>query len=189
MALDVPVPRPRSVLAAGAAAATAAAVLVPTAGPASATEADITPHCVIQIEGILDTGEFVTAEPVCFGTLAEALATAGLDVDPAARIDVADVVADELVAAAAASGPIGIHYDGFNTTGASITVTGSDCAGGYLNLSATWINRISSTINFCPVVRFFDGFDKSGASEATTPAQTNLSPLNNASNSIQYASS
>ena len=185
---DISRPRTRTVVAAGAAAATAAVVMVPAA-PTMATEESDDSHCVIQIEGVEETGEFITAEPVCFGTLAEALASAGVDIDPQARINMSDVVADDLLAtAAASSGPLGIHFDGFNVTGSSITVTGSDCGGGYINLSNAWVNRISSTYNLCPVVRFWDGYDKSGGFESTSPSQINLVPLNNAANSVQYAS-
>jgi hypothetical protein len=177
--------RSRSLVSAGVAAATAAAVLVPT--PNVGAERSWETHCVIEVIGIEQTGELITAEPVCFGTLAQALSSVGADVDPDATLTLDDVTAQDLAPVAAASGPIGIHYDGSNRTGSSITVVGSDCAGGYLNLSSDWINRISSTLNLCPVVRFFDGYDKSGSSETTYTSTVNLFSLNNASNSVQYA--
>lgn len=178
--------RRRTFTAVGIAAATATGVFVPAS--AGADETTNESHCVITIEGVQSTGEYITSDPVCFGTLAEALASAGAAVDPSARINASDVQSQNL-AATAASGVIALHYDGFNRTSSSITISGSDCSGGYLNLSSDWTNRISSTLNFCPVVRFFDGFDKSGGSEATYAATINLGGLNNAANSVQYASS
>lgn len=180
-------PRPHPILAAGVAALTATTVLAPSVAKAGAHDS-LNSHCVVEVIGEEESGAFVTAEPVCFETLAEALSTAGLAIDPGARVTFEQVRAENLLATATASGTIGIHYDGSNRTGASITVTGADCSGGYLNLTSDWTNRISSTLNGCPVVRFFDGFDKSGANETTT-TQVNLGALNNAANSIQYASS
>ena len=91
------------------------------------------------------------------------------------------------MAIAAASGTLGVHYDGSNFTGSSITVSGTSCSGGYTNLSTDWRNRISSTVNGCPVVRFFDGVNLSGISE-TRLTSGNLIALNNRSDSIQYSS-
>ena len=85
----------------------------------------------------------------------------------------------------AATRVIGTHFDGLNRTGSSISIVGTDCSGGHVNLSAAWTDRISSTQNGCATVRFFDGFDKTGAWEDTA---FNLSALNNQANSIMYGS-
>ena len=65
-------------------------------------------------------------------------------------------------------------------------MSGADCGGGWVNLSAAWINRISSTSNGCASVTFYDGFSTSGASEQTDGSTVNLKSLNDAANSVQY---
>lgn len=183
----------RAAAVAGLAAAALLAPDVAAAGPPATVEradpagAGDLPHCVLEVTGVRRTGELVTGEPTCFGTLAEALEEVGVDTAGRTELRMSDVIREGLLASAS-SFVLGTHYDGSNRTGASITVTGADCGGGYLNLSSTWVNRISSTSNGCGVVRFFDGFDKSGSSEQTGWATVNLGALNNAANSIQYAS-
>ncbi len=80
-----------------------------------------------------------------------------------------------------------MHYDGSNLTGSTLTVNGGACSGGYTNLSATWINRISSTLNYCPLVRHYDGYNLTGSSQTTTTTSWNLTSLNNLANSVQYS--
>jgi hypothetical protein len=122
-------------------------------------------HCVVRVTGTKPTGELVTTSPVCSTDRGRALRAAG--------VTLADV-------------PIGVHFDGAGLTGSSFTVVGSTCSGGWLNLSALWINRVSSTQNFCPVIRHFDGYNLTSASEDTLSPGGNLSSLNNKANSIQY---
>jgi|SRR5690606_8187342 hypothetical protein len=167
------------------AAAVGAVGALAAADGASATERDAG-HCVLRIVGQERSGRYLTAAPVCYPTLSESLAAAGV---PVGR-ELAGASFDEIERTGAlgrAAGPIGIHFDGANRTGASIVVTGTDCSGGYVNLSSDWTNRISSTRNYCPTVVFYDGFDKNGASEVTTTTSVNLGALNNAANSIAYA--
>lgn len=174
----------RVAIAATATAATALLAPIPESGAlgGSQPESSTKDHCVVTVSGQRTSGEYELTEAVCFGTLAEALASAGADVDPHdASLSMRDVTQDDLLAASSA---LATHYDGFNRTGASITVSGTTCSGGYVNLSASWINRISSTLNSCPSVYFFDGYDKTGQSESTT---YNLSALNNRANSVMYA--
>lgn len=173
----------RGVAVAGLAAAALLAPEVAAANPST----DDPAHCVVEVTGVRRSGELLTGEPTCFGTLAEALAAVGVDTAGRGDLTMSEVIREDLLASAS-SFVLGTHYDGSNRTGASITVTGADCGGGYVNLSATWVNRISSTSNGCGVVRFFDGFDKSGGSEQTGWATVNLGALNNAANSIQYSS-
>jgi hypothetical protein len=78
---------------------------------------------------------------------------------------------------------VGYHYDGANFSGSYITVAGTVCNGGWLNLSWDWINRISSTQSPC-WVGHFDGYDLTGSAEYLNWG--NLSSLNNAANSLQY---
>lgn len=167
-------------------AATGFALLTAVSAVPAGAAAAPRPHCVIHVTGQNADGRFITTEPVCYPTLAEALADAGLDVDPRSNVSIDAVARSGVVTTASSS--IGIHYDGSNRSGASITVTGADCNGGYVNLSSDWIDRISSTLNNCPAVRFFDGYNKSGTFEQTTPSSWNLGALNNAANSISYGS-
>jgi hypothetical protein len=175
----------RRAVAAGAAVGAAAALIPSTAARAAEPATRTRDQCVESVIGRSDTGELITTAPTCFTTLEDALASVGYSRD-AARVVRSGSGSVERVTAAA-SVTIGVHFDGANRTGASITVSGDLCDGGYLNLSSDWINRISSTFNECPNTRFFDGFDKTGTVEATTLSTVNLSTLNNAANSILYA--
>ena len=122
-------------------------------------------HCAVRVTGMDPDGRLRTTAPACSSDRASALRAAG-----ATSSDV----------------PIGVHYDGPSLTGSSFTVIGSSCSGGWLNLNSLWINRVSSTENFCPRIRHFDGYNLSGASEYTFAPGGNLTSLNNATNSIQY---
>ncbi len=188
--------RPRPVSRAGVGAVALAGTLValpstialPSTVDAAPTEPGAESHCVLEVVDQHATGELVTAPPVCFGTLAEALEYAGGT--PLGRRDASS---DELEAAssedlaAAASGVLGVHFEHQDRTGSSITISGATCSGGYVNLSAAWINRISSTQNGCGSVTFFDGFGTSGASESTGATTVNLKALNDIANSVQYS--
>lgn len=161
--------------------ATAAWTLVPTgvaAGPAPEGR-----HCVVQVVGQRPSGELETTPEQCYSTFADAATAAGIP-----DVDASDSPASVSDAQLAASWAIGIHYDGFNGTGASLTVNGDDCSGGWLNVSASWVNKISSTRNGCNRVSHFSGTNLTGSVESTfgVNALTNLSGLNNATDSIQY---
>jgi hypothetical protein len=81
---------------------------------------------------------------------------------------------------------IGSHFDGFGYSGSSFSVEGSDCYGGYLNLTGWWANRVSSTINGCPAIRHYYWPDLGGSYETTSGFGGNLNALNNLSESISY---
>lgn len=143
-------------------------------------------HCVLHIVGQAPGGRFLTDELVCYPTLAEALGRAGAPVG--AELAAGGLTGAEVdTVVGAASGTLAVHYDGANRTGSSITISGGDCNGGYVNLSSSWINRISSTSNTCAVVNFWDGYDKTGSYEGTNTASVNLGSMNNAANSVGYA--
>lgn len=93
--------------------------------------------------------------------------------------------ADE-TATAASTFTLAIHYDGPSFSGPSFTVTGSDCAGGYLNMSSTWNNRITSTRNGCPTVVHYDGYNLVGTSQTTTGSGGTLTYMDNRTSSAQY---
>lgn len=186
----------------GVGVATVAVAVAGIASPAAATvpptAAPVTPaaHCVLRVVDVAADGEMRTAPPRCFATFAEAMDAAKLPYDDPSQLPDPDVTArpegarGDLGAADAAplaDRAIGVHFDGVNRTGASITVTGADCSGGYINLSAAWVNRISSTWNQCPNVYFWDGFDKTGAYLQTDLTTNNLGAFSDRANSIGYA--
>ncbi len=146
-------------------------------------------QCVVRVTGQEDDGRLLTSAPVCYPTIAEALTAAGVELDPGLTDLTFEQIEESgaLESAVESAGLIGVHWDGANRSGASISISGADCSGGYHNLSSTWINRISSTWNGCPSVLFYDGYDKTGSYEVTTSSSVNLGSLNNAANSIGYA--
>src|SRR5690349_8463862 len=101
--------------------------------PATAAQAKPESHCVIEVTGQKPSGEYTTTSPQCYGSEDEANAS----------ITGGETLAGPM--ALTSDFIIGIHYDGFNWTGSTMTVVGSDCAGGWLNVSAAWNNRIRST--------------------------------------------
>jgi len=124
-------------------------------------------HCVVRVVGIKPSGELITTKPECSTTRAAAMARA--------------TQRGQL-----SSFAIGIHFDGASFTGDTFTVVGDDCTGGWLNLSAAWINRVSSTLHGCPRIRHFDGYNLTSSFQTTNWPGGNLTALNNATNSIQY---
>jgi hypothetical protein len=143
------------------------------------------PHCLTRVTGKLASGELQLSTPQCYATYADVLVNAGV-----ATVDqnALNLLGRGGGGAVALSGTfiIGTHYDGANFTGASISVQGSDCYGGYINLTGWWANRVSSTINGCPTVRHFYWPDLGGTSEDTNGFGGNLYSLSNLSESIQY---
>lgn len=161
----------------------AAAAVVATsvvASPAGGDETEVEEHCVVHVIGQEESGEYLLDEPDCYPTLEEALAAAGGQGQRAHF--------GATSAAQTSSISLAVHFDGANYTGSSITVSGAACDGGYVNLSSAWINRISSTWNACPIVNFFDGYDKSGTYESTSSGAHNLATHSNLANSVGYAS-
>jgi hypothetical protein len=136
-------------------------------------------HCVVHVRGQAQTGELLVTEPECYSTFDEAMTAEGVD-----AWGIGASVAADSVAAAAFT--IGTHYDGAGYTGSSTSVVGSDCGGGWLNVSATWDNRISSTRNGCPRVRHFSGTNLAGSVQSTWSPGGNLTTLDNQTSSIQY---
>jgi hypothetical protein len=141
-------------------------IVLVSAGPATAAERGRADQCVVHVVDQLASGELIVSDPECYSSFAVAMQAEG--------------------ATAAASFVIGYHYDGAGFSGASTTVMGTNCSGGWLNLSAAWNNRISSTKSGCPRIRHFNGANLTGSSETTLSPGGNLTALNNASTSIQY---
>ena len=147
--------------------------------PVQAGEAAPDEHCVVHVVGHRASGELVVTEPSCYSTLEEAMVSERVD---ASGVDAAQKVAG----VATATFTIGTHYDGFNFTGSSMSVVGSDCTGGWLNVSAAWNNRISSTRHGCPHIRHYSGANLTGSSSSTFAPGANLTTFNNLTTSIRY---
>lgn len=163
-----------------AAAALALPALVLPAEAVHAQPATRNDHCVLHVLGQLPSGELLTSNPACYATFEEAMRSEGVDAwgEGAARA---------IGGVTPATFTIGTHYDGANYGGASTSVVGSDCNGGWLNVSAAWNNRISSTRNGCPRIRHFSGANLTGSVQDTFSPGGNLTSLDNATTSIQYA--
>jgi len=149
-------------------------------------------HCVVRVVGEHPDGEFVVTPQECFSTLGEALSYAsGGTVSFDTGLTGEALLADQGgVASIASTFTLGVHFDGFNGTGSSISVVGSDCSGGYWNTGTTWENRISSSWNGCYRLRHYDSPGATGAWQDTYGAGSthNLSTLNNRAKSVAWVS-
>lgn len=156
------------------------AVAAPSAGASVQPVAGGTRHCVVEVVGQAKDGEYLLSEPECYSDYATAMASIGLgsDVTTPARAE---------AAAASVQSTLASHFDGAGYTGSSFSVSGVDCLGGYINMSAGWDNIVSSTFSWmCPRVRHWTGVNKTGSFQDTVPSGNLSSPVNNAVSSIQY---
>jgi len=138
-----------------------AVITAPAVYSGSSADSARETHCVVEVVGLLDSGEFVMTEPVCFGTFGEAIAEAS-----GGRVAVSsgsELFTDPEVGLVLATFTLGVHYEGYNGAGSSITVVGSSCVGGYWNTGATWANKISSSYNGCYRLRHHDLANKGGS--------------------------
>lgn len=151
-------------------------------------------HCVIRVEDQKSDGEFVMGPASCYEALSEAMVAASqgaADPDALAALSGPELLSDPEEWAPLLSFNLGIHFDGANGTGSSISIVGSSCTGGHWNTGPGWANRISSSWNGCYRLRHFDQPNKAGASYSTTGVgQTdNLSSvMNNKTESVSYHS-
>ena len=171
----------------------ASAATVPPATPNAAA-----PHCLARVTGRAATGELQLSTPACYATFADVLESAGLPVTDKAitptqaknqgliGLKAPSAGGGAVMALGSGGGIIGTHFDGFNFTGSSFSVWGTDCYGGYLNLTGFWANRVSSTINGCPLVIHYYWPNLGGPNEGLTGFGGNLTSLNNLSESISY---
>jgi hypothetical protein len=157
-----------------------------TVQPASAAVSKAANNCIIHTDGTDDEGNLVITSTTCYDTYAEVLKSKG----------VKNVKADATPATTASAtllsvGIIGTHYDGFGATGDSVSVEGSDCSGGGLNLPTVWNDRISSTANGCPIIVHYQNANYGGATATTygVGTLTNIGgTMNNQTTSIIYTS-
>jgi hypothetical protein len=150
-------------------------------------------HCVIEVVGQNRSGEFVMGAPVCFGSFAESMMYAsGGSLRLEGSTSGSIMFADPIVGVEAATFTVGIHFDGPNGTGSSITVTGGNCSGGWWNTSSAWDNRISSSWNGCYRLRHYDSPNKGGSLGSTVgTGSTHNVPwwIDNMAESVSYSSS
>lgn len=168
----------------------AASVVVVLGNPASGGESDAPEsHCVIRVIDQLDSGELMVTEPSCYLTFQEAMVSAS---DGAlARESVPEsqqLTQDPATGSLLRSFTLGIHYDGANGSGSSISVVGGSCTGGYWNTGLSWANRITSSWNGCHRLRHHDFPNKSGTFADTVGAGTHnlASFMNNKTESVSY---
>lgn len=146
-------------------------------------------HCLVEVVEQRRSGEMVLSTPECYPSFEEALSAASGGLIAAATAPTGqELFEDPEVGMSLLSFTLGIHFDGSNGTGSSISVVGSSCTGGYWNTGATWANRISSSWNGCHRLRHHDGPNKTGTSADTVGSGThNLPPsMNNRTESVSY---
>lgn len=159
----------------------AAALLVASTASLGArpAEASTGSHCVAWTQPTASSLALEVVELQCYSSFSDATTAAGGSTSTSSETSTMQSSGDSI---------IGIHFDGKRLTGDSFTVVGSNCAGGYLNVSNYWNNRVSSTWNGCPAIRHFDGFNIIGANETTFDPGGDLWYMDNRTSSIQYLS-
>ena len=154
------------------------------AGAKPPKENEIETHCVVYVVEKVAEGELETTSAECFGTQTEAILSAA----PAESVSAGRWSG----ALASSTFVLGIHYDGPNGTGSSITVVGTSCTGGHWNTPSWFDNRISSSYNGCGRLRHYNLPNKRGFGTNTYGAgdiDNVPSPMNNKTESVAYFSS
>lgn len=147
-------------------------------------------HCVVEVIDQEADGRFITTAPTCYPTFDQVQAHVDrLNAESSGSTSPASSSSgvEETSLAASGSFLIGVHYEHRNYGGDSLSVVGDDCTGGYLNLKATWNNRISSTKHGCPTIRHFEYLSLQGSwADTYTPGGNLPSWIDNQTSSIQY---
>lgn len=171
---------------------------------ATPAAADDETHCVIDVLDVLLDGEFVVSQPICFATLGEVMEYIGagdIGVEdgpdlfaqaPALNARYARQPATSTESSTSYSSVIGIHFTGRSGTGSSVTVTGSNCSGGYWNTSSSWRNVISSSYNGCLRLAHYSQPSISGTrydTYGTGQTDSIYGSMDNNAESIRYLSS
>lgn len=177
----------RSRLLVATAIATALTVAVPaTAVAGTGDKAKKERHCVLYVVDKTEADELKMSDPACFPTADEAASMASRAIFKPQTADI------EGMDFGYASFIIGIHYNGTNGNGSSITVVGSSCTGGWWNTPGWFDNKESSVFNGCYRLRHYDKPNKKGTGANTYGAATidNIpSYMNNRTESVAYLSS
>ena len=150
----------------------AAATLVVVPRLTGSTESAANTHCVVQVLGVQDSGEYILTEPTCVSggdqaraDLYLAMGASGESINVTLAASGSDVRVTELAAAVEI---LGVHFDAWGYGGSTFSVVGSNCLGGYLNLSSSWINKVSSTDNvLCTRIKHHDNYNTGGSYQST----------------------
>jgi len=178
--------RARKRMALSLAIAGAMVVAIPAGAGAKTELVEKEQHCVVYVTEKTGEGELKMSDPTC---LASREAASELASRPIFKPQMADI---DGMAYGFSNFTIGIHYNGSNGTGSSITVVGSSCTGGYWNTPGWFDNKESSAYNGCYRLRHYNNPNKSGMGANTYGAGTtdNLpSYMNNRTESVAYFSS
>lgn len=142
-------------------------------------------QCIVAVIDKTATNDFILGPEHCYATFAEVLRSRGLT-------DVPDDATPATVSSATltTASIIGVHYEFASQQGASFSVSGSDCAGGGLNVPLSWNDRISSTANGCPHIVHYENTNYAGSTASTFGAGGNITGyMDNRTSSIRYFSS
>lgn len=146
-------------------------------------------HCVVVVVGQRASGELIVSAPDCYSSFQEAMAVASGGVISAEAVPSGEeLFADPEARSLLSSFTLGIHFDGLNGSGSSISVVGSSCTGGYWNTGASWANRVSSSWNGCYRLRHHDGSNRTGTYADTVGSGIHNLPwwMNNRTESVSY---
>jgi hypothetical protein len=128
-------------------------------------------HCVVYVLSQKADGELVLSDPRCYSTFPGAMSDAsGGELVLAAGTVGSVFWTDQGVEALASTFTLGIHFDGYNGTGSSISVVGSSCTGGYWNTGSSWKDRISSSWNGCYRLKHHSAPSRGGSVASTVGA-------------------
>lgn len=151
--------RKRCLVAASIALA-AIAIPIPASAASQTTASEKIEHCLLTVTGKDAKGTFITAPMKCYSTFAGALRAAGPAVVPDSITGQQAKEAGVLTA----DSIIGVHYEYANGNGSTLTVNGTNCSGGGLNVPLSWNDRISSTLNGCPTIIHYEHTNYTGSS-------------------------
>jgi hypothetical protein len=160
--------------------------------PAFDSDRAIEEHCVFQVVNQSVGGQFVLSDPTCFHSLRDAMtyaASGSVTGEELLGVSGPQLFAEPSSGQALSTFTLGIHFDGTNGSGSSISVVGSSCTGGWWNTGGTWANRISSSWNGCFRLRHYDLPNKSGTwADTTEVGQIDNIPsaMNNRTESVAY---
>lgn len=156
-----------------AASATLVAIAIPVPAHASVQTAtgeekcnasDKTQSAVLSVYDSNNDGTYEYTMK-CYDTVGDSLHAVSPSIS--ANVTLATLGTALTPSVALSDGIIGIHYDSYNGTGSALTVNGSACTGGGLNVPLAWNDRISSTYNGCGTIQHFENTNYGGASYTT----------------------
>ena len=155
-----------------AASATLVAISVPvpahasaqTSGEEKCDASDLSQSAVLTITG-QDANKNFKYTMKCYDTFGDSLHSINASIS--ANVTLANLSVALSPSVALTDGIIGVHYDANNGTGSALTVNGSTCNGGGLNVPVSWNDRISSTYNGCGTITHYENTNYGGSSLTT----------------------